>query len=347
MDNDIKRIALTIIMPCYNTEKYLNKTMASIFSQSFNDYEIIMVDDGSTDSTPKLLDDLAEKHPDRIRVFHKENGGQSTARNLALSEAKGEYVVFWDSDDYAETDYLESMITVARENDSDVVISGSHYIDEKGFVIENLNYPIDIYPEYPMRRLSPHGKLYRLDFLNHHNIRFVPGKLYEDNPFNLMALFLCRNCVTLPVARHYQVIHPGSSMASRMTRDKIPYDALEKALLYVKEHEGEINDRDVYEFTVLSFFTYFIFLGNREHMQIALNKSAGCKYSTEMIAQLCDFTQRLIPVGLPNYYRNRYIGIFRERELQFRHRAGVWLFTKLIRTHTLKAFAMLYYFFVR
>ena len=104
MGNDIKRIALTIIMPCYNTEKYLNKTMASIFSQSFNDYEIIMVDDGSTDSTPKLLDDLAEKHPDRIRVFHKENGGQSTARNLALSEAKGEYVVFWDSDDYAETD---------------------------------------------------------------------------------------------------------------------------------------------------------------------------------------------------------------------------------------------------
>ena len=68
MDNDIKRIALTIIMPCYNTEKYLNKTMASIFSQSFNDYEIIMVDDGSTDSTPKLLDDLAEKHPVQRRI---------------------------------------------------------------------------------------------------------------------------------------------------------------------------------------------------------------------------------------------------------------------------------------
>ena len=345
---------LSIIVPVYNMEAddKLKHCLDSLLDQSVDDIEIIAVDDASTDGSAAILKEYEEKRATgRGKEFHAiycaENHRQGGARNRGMKEARGEWIGFMDSDDYAETDYLESMITVARENDSDVVISGSHYIDEKGFVIENLNYPIDIYPEYPMRRLSPHGKLYRLDFLNRHNIRFVPGKLYEDNPFNLMALFLCRNCVTLPVARHYQVIHPGSSMASRMTSDKIPYDALEKALLYVKEHEDEINDRDVYEFTVLSFFTYFIFLGNREHMQIALNKSAGCKYSTEMIAQLCDFTQRLIPVGLPNYYRNRYIGIFRERELQFRHRAGVWLFTKLIRTHTLKAFAMLYYFFVR
>ena len=89
---------------------------ASIFSQSFDDYEIIMVDDGSTDSTPKLLDDLAEKHPDRIRVFHKENGGQSTARNLALSEAKGEYVVFWDSDDYAAPDMFEKLAPTDKDD---------------------------------------------------------------------------------------------------------------------------------------------------------------------------------------------------------------------------------------
>ena len=71
----------------------------------------------------------------------------------------------------------------ARENDSEMVLSGSHYIDENGVVIENLNYPVDRYPDYPLRRLSPHGKLYRRDFLDRHNIRFAPGKLYEDNPF--------------------------------------------------------------------------------------------------------------------------------------------------------------------
>ncbi|MBR6159339.1 MAG: glycosyltransferase, partial [Lachnospiraceae bacterium] len=68
--------AVSIIMPCYNTDKYLKKTMDSIFAQSFKDYEMIMVDDGSTDKTPELLDGYAEKYPDVIQVIHKENGGQ-------------------------------------------------------------------------------------------------------------------------------------------------------------------------------------------------------------------------------------------------------------------------------
>jgi len=338
---------ISIIMPCYNTEKYIKRTMDSIFGQSYKDYEIIMVDDGSTDSTPALLDAYAKDHPDIVRVFHKENGGQSTARNLALDEARGEYIVFWDSDDYAEAIYLETLIEAARANDSETVLSGSHYIDENGVVIENLNYPVDRFPKYPLRRLSPHGKLYRLDFLNRHNIRFEPGKLYEDNPFNLKALFLCRNLVILPYAGHFQVVHPGSSMSSTSLSEKVPYDALEEALSYVAAHKDEVNDHEVFEFTVLSFLTYFIFLGNREHMQAALHKYKGCKYDGALVSELCDYAQRVIPEKLPGYHKNPYVGIFREKELQLRHRAGVWLFVKLLRTHTLKLFAKTYYLFVR
>ncbi len=306
-----------------------------------------MVDDGSSYSTPALLDAYEKEHPDRIRVFHKENGGQSTARNLALDHAKGEYILFWDSDDYAELDYLERLVAAARDNDSEMVLSGSHYIDENGVVIENLNYPVDRYPDYPLRRLSPHGKLYRRDFLDRHNIRFAPGKLYEDNPFNFVALFLCKNQVILPYAGHYQVVHTGSSMSSAVTSDKVPYEAMEEALTYMNDHWEEINDPQVYEFTVLSFLTYFIFLGNREHMQAALHKYRGCKYDRALIKELCDFAQRIVPEKLPGYHRNPRVGIWRERALQFRHRAGVWLFVKLVRTHTLKAFALVYYTFVR
>ena len=347
MNDQTKKPAISIIMPCYNTEKYLKKTMCSIFAQSFKDYEIIMVDDGSTDSTPALLDGYAANYPDIIRVFHKENAGQSTARNLAIDEARGVYIAFWDSDDYADVDYLETLIKAAEDNDSEAVLSGSHYVDENGVVIENLNYPVDRFPDYPLRRLSPHGKLYRLDFLNRHNIRFVPGKLYEDNPFNFKALFLCRNLAILPYTGHYQVVHPGSSMSKAVTSDKVPYDAIEEALTYVEEHKDEVNDRDVYEFTVLSFLTYFIFLGNREHMQAALHKYRGCKYDSALVGELCSFAQRVIPEKLPRYYRNQFVGIFRQKELQLRHRAGVWLFVRLLRTHTLKPFAKAYYFFVR
>ena len=347
MSDVSKTPAVSVIMPCYNTEKYLKKTMDSLFAQTFKDYEVIMVDDGSTDSTPGLLDAYGRDHPDNIQVFHKENGGQSTARNLALDHARGEYILFWDSDDYAEVDYLDRLVTAARQNNSEMVLSGSHYIDEDGFVIENLNYPVDKYPDYPLRRLSPHGKLYRKDFLDRHNIRFVPGKLYEDNPFNFLALFLCKNQVILPYSGHYQVVHRGSSMSLAVTSDKVPYDAIREALDYMNAHRDEINDPVIFEFTVLSFLTYFIFLGNREHMQTALHKYKGCKYDRKLIDELCDFAQSVIPEKLPGYHRNPRIGIFKERSLQWRHRAGVWLFVRLIRTHTLKAFARFYYLFVR
>ena len=347
MTNQVKTPAISIIMPCYNTDKYLKRTMGSIFGQTFSDYEIIMVDDGSTDSTPQLLDDYRAKYPDIITVFHKENGGQSTARNLALEHAKGEYIVFWDSDDYAVTDYLETLYATARENDSEVVLTGSHYVDENGVVIENLNYPVDRFPGYPLRRLSPHGKIYRRSFLDRHNIRFEPGKLYEDNAFNLLALFLCRNLVILPYTGHFQVVHGGSSMSSAVTSDKVPYKGFEEALTYINDHRDEVNDYDVFEFTVLSFLTYFIFLGNREHMQAALHKYRGCKYDRPLIDGLCAYALRIVPEKLPHYYRNPHVGIFRCRELQLRHRAGVWLFVRLLRTRTLRIFARMYYFFVR
>lgn len=334
-------------MPCYNTEKYIKKTLDSIFGQSFKDFELIMVDDGSKDSTPEIVDKCAEDHPGIVKVIHQENGGQSIARNAAFEHATGDYIVFWDSDDYADVDYLEKLYTAAIENDSEMVLSGSHYVNENGVILENLHYPVDQYPNYAGRRLSPHGKLYKREYLNRHNFRFAEGKRYEDNPFNFMAMFLCKNQVILPYTGHYQVVHTSSVTSSVMDSNKIPYEAMENALKYVNEHADEVNDRSIFEYTVLGFMTYFIFLGNREHMRAAYNKNSGYKNGNALIKELCDFAQRVIPEQMPNYNKNCHVGIFKEKPLQFRQRAGVWLFTKLIKTHTLKAFAMLYYFFLR
>lgn len=338
---------ISIIMPCYNTEKYIKKTLASIFGQTFQNFELIMIDDGSKDSTPTILDKCKEEHPDKVVVVHKENGGQSGARNMAIEMATREYCIFWDSDDYADVDYLELLYNAAVSNDSDMVISGSHYIDENGVVLENINFPVDKYPQFTGRRLSPHGKLYRIEFLNRHGIRFAEGKKFEDNPFNLMAMFLSKNQVILPFAYHYQVIHPGSTMSTAMDPKQMPFDALEDAFKYMNAHNDEINNRELYEFITLGFMTYFIFLGNREHMRAAHDKNKGYKNGKALIREMCDFTQRVIPQQLPDYYKNPHVGIFRERELELRQRAGTWLFVQLIRTHTLKAFAMVYYTFIK
>lgn len=338
--------AISIIVPCYNTGHLIHKMIKSVFGQSMQDFELIMIDDGSTDETGKVLDDLKELHPDKVVVIHKENGGQATARNIALDIAKGEYIVFWDSDDYTDVDYLETLYNAAVNNDSEMVLSGSHEVDEYGNIIQNLNYPVHLFPDYAGRRLSPHGKMYKKEFLERHHLRFADGKLYEDNPFNFIGLFLCRNQVILPYGGYYQVIHTGSSMATMMKSEKIPYEKMEEALYYVNEHKDEVNNWNVYEYTILSFFTYFIFLGNRNHIRTAHKVSKGYKNRSTIIKELCDYVQRIIPQYLPEYYKNPLIGICKGKPLCFEQRAGVWLASKLIRTHLLKAFALVYYLFV-
>ena len=339
--------AISIVMPCYKSEEYIGRTLKSVFGQSFQDFELILVDDGSPDRIPEIIDRVKEEHSDKVTVFHKENGGQSTARNLALDHARGEYVVFWDSDDYADADYLETLYNAAKANDSDMVISGSHEVDPVGNIYANIGYPIDIDPGYVGRRLSPHGKMYRRQFLDDNNIRFVPGKIFEDNPFNLFAMFLSKNQVILPYLGHYQVIHKGSTMSSVMTSDRMPFDELERAMKYLYEHKEDVNDWYIYEYTVISFLTYFVFLGNRDHLKTANKDRTGHKNIRSLVMEMCDFAQRTVPKYLPDYYKNPYLALNKQKTLSFLQRAGANTFTKLIRTHTLKPFAIIYYKVIR
>ena len=342
-----KKIAVSIIVPCYNTQKYIKKSFASMIGQSFKNIEIILIDDGSTDLTAQIVDGYKEEYPGIVTVMHKKNEGQSVARNMAIDIAKGEYCVFWDSDDYADVDYIEILYGTAKQDDLDVVISGSHMVDENGVILENIYYPVDKFPEYALRRLSPHGKMYKIEFLNKHNIRFAPGKIYEDNPFNFQAMFLTKKQKVLSYTGHYQVVHMKSSTTSRMTSDKIPYEEYSRSLSYVDAHKEELVDWDLYEFVVLSYFTFLIFVGNREHMNTAVG-SKGYKIDKALIKELCDFTVKEIPRHFPHPEKNKHLGIFKERhQLDLRQRAGVWLFTKLVKTHTLKPFALCFYSFVK
>lgn len=333
---------ISVIMPCYNTEKYIHKTLTSLFGQSEQDFEVIFINDGSTDSTASIIEEVKSKYPDRVKTIHKENEGQSKARNKGLDVAVGKYVIFLDSDDYIDSDYFEVLAGAAEKNDSEMVLSGQHKVDENGNTIANINYPVDKYPDYSLRRLNPHGKLYKLSFLNEHNIRFAEGKLYEDNPFNFLAMFLCRNQVILPYNGHYQVIHSGSTMTKKMDPNKIPYEAIEDAIKYVNAHKELVDDYSVFEFTVLSFMTYFIFQANRKHIY-SREKIKGRKSDMKIIRQICDYTNRIIPEYFPEYYKNVHVGINKDKYLSFSQRAGVWMFVRLLRMHLLKFFTVIFY----
>lgn len=127
----------SIIVPVYNVEKYLNDCLTSIQNQQYKDYEVILVDDGSTDKSGEMCDAFCEKNSDICKVVHKENQGLISARRVGLKEAKGEYIVFVDADDMIRVDMLEVLANAIKNASSDVIIYQWQNIDTKGNLLDD------------------------------------------------------------------------------------------------------------------------------------------------------------------------------------------------------------------
>lgn len=186
----------TIILPVYNKIKYLPTTLPTLLSQSFRDFELIAVDDGSTDGSGKYLDNIARTDA-RIRVIHQKNSGVSCARNTALDNATGEYVVFADADDTVNQDWLDVLVKEAEQSKADIVISGFFSVNSDGKILDTVlpqgentvtgKEFLNSFSVYQSNHGLPgfgHGKIVRRDLINRYNFRFTPGlKLAEDLDF--------------------------------------------------------------------------------------------------------------------------------------------------------------------
>lgn len=133
---------ISVIVPVYKVEKYLNRCVDSIINQTYCDLEIILVDDGSPDNCGKICDDYAKKD-NRIKVIHKENGGLSDARNAGLNVATGDYIGFVDSDDYIKSDMYKNMISSIKDND--ICMCGCEIIDEDGNLLSEDGFKNQIF----------------------------------------------------------------------------------------------------------------------------------------------------------------------------------------------------------
>ena len=174
---------LSIIVPVYNVEKFLNKCLDSLVGQTMEDYEIILVDDGSKDASGRICDDYAERYPELVRVLHIDNGGQGRARNFGIETARGEYLGFVDSDDWVETDMYPKLCQRADETGADVVVCD--------FMAEF----DDGHREYMKACMQEHwlssagsscNKIFRRSRVG--EVRFPGGLWYEDFYFSAMLL---------------------------------------------------------------------------------------------------------------------------------------------------------------
>lgn len=180
---------ISIIVPTYNARNYLSRCIDSLINQTFSHFEIIIVDDGSTDSSLEILNKYQSRFS-HIKVLHQKNSGQSVARNNGLKVASGNYIMFVDSDDWVELDICEKLYNLIIEGDSDIAICGiNNYFTDKPVEEANLRlfYKNKFLPNFIV---TPVAKLYKSSYWFNNKFRFHEGIFYEDFDLLPRVLFL-------------------------------------------------------------------------------------------------------------------------------------------------------------
>ncbi len=212
---------VSVIIPVYNTEKYLRKCLDSVVNQTLEDIEIIIVDDGSEDSSPDIIKKYKKDFPDKIVCITQKNSGQAVARNKALKICRGEYVGFLDSDDFVRTDMFKLMYKKAVSEKADYVACGYTDItyDENGNEIELKHYVCSKPAHKPKDMFfdayaSPWLHLYRREILTESEVDFPEGYIYEDTAFYLNLIPYIKKLSVIEEPLVYHVRHSKSTMAT-------------------------------------------------------------------------------------------------------------------------------------
>lgn len=183
-------IRVSVIVPVYNVERYLNRCIESVLGQSYRNIELILVDDGSTDASGRICDEYCEKDS-RVKVIHKENGGVSSARNIALDAVMGDYLIFLDSDDALDLHTIEVCVDNAESSKWDIVMFGFHMYSETE---HGVNYQNDILYESEIieskeRLISNFSDYYRKGYLNFITDKMIRTSLINDNNIRFRSEF--------------------------------------------------------------------------------------------------------------------------------------------------------------
>lgn len=233
---------VTVVLPIYNVENYLDRCIKSVVSQTYENLEILLIDDGSTDSCSEMCDEWAKKDS-RIKVIHKENQGLGMARNTGIENANGEYICFFDSDDYIASDTIEKAYGQAVDDKADAVFFGINFCDEKGKVTDSFICPLGkvkyeneqvrnfFLPEFiapdpdgdgvKLFYMSPCILLYSMSTIKRCNWRFVSEReIISEDVYSLLSLFKHVSKVSvLPEAFYYYCTN-GSSLSRSYRKDR-------------------------------------------------------------------------------------------------------------------------------
>lgn len=207
---------ISVIIPIYGVEKYLKEAIDSVLNQTLTDLEIILIDDGSKDNCPQIIDEYAAKDS-RIIAIHKQNGGYGQSMNIGLEKATGEYIAILEPDDYIDSMMYEDLYTIAKKYDSDIVkscfyeniqtkdVEKKQRVNWLDYIPENKSFKIEECPYFLYYHPSIWSCIYKREFINKNKLRFVeaPGAGWTDNPFQVQTMCLAERINYTSKAYYY------------------------------------------------------------------------------------------------------------------------------------------------
>lgn len=293
---------VSVIVPVYNTEKYLHRCLESLVHQTLRDLEILVVDDGSTDHSPEILAEYEKKYPGRVRAIRKENGGQASARNLGILECTGEYVGFLDSDDYADTVMYEEMLRAALADNCDMVECSYHYLQEKDGKQKELATRGHI-RQYRDRKdmfidpmTCPWNKLIRREILIREGVEFPEGRIYEDTAFCIKLIPYIQREVYVDRPFVFYLLRETSTMNANKSRKVADIFPVLQNLLDFYREKGLYEEYR----QELEYFCVKILLCS------SLSR-IGRVPDPKLRAELLDQTFGLLREHFPDYRANPYV----------------------------------------
>ena len=288
----MKKVDISIIVPIYNAEKYLNDCIESLLNQTKKELEFILINDGSTDSSEKII----KKYKDeRIKYYKKKNEGIGKTRNFGIFKATAKYIMFLDSDDYLESNACKELYQKAEKEKLDLVICNFYRV-ENGHkdvvkIPEFKNTTLRETPNLLLKvNLAPWNKLYKKDLLKQNKIKFVEDLKYEDAPFVVEAMDKAEKIGYINKELNYYIIHKNSETTIRDERIFDIIDIVDKIRNYFKNRKEFTETVDKLTIKILTNYTI--------QQRLQQEKEVGMNF--------IDKAFQYIKTNIPDYKNNKY-----------------------------------------
>lgn len=299
---------LSVVVPVYNVEKYLDKCLDSLVNQQIDDYEVIIVNDGTKDNSQLIIDKYVKDYPSVVKSYIKENGGLSDARNYGIKYASGEYITFLDSDDYIEYDTYKNMLDIAYKDNHDLVVADLEYVWEDSskepFIKEGLNRVSE--NDIKSLFLSPlfsWNKMYRKSLFDKLECKYPVGLWYEDIPVTL-KFFSSINSVGYYEHTGYHYLQRSTSILGSSYNDKM-YDIFTIFEGVIKDFKERDKYEEFYDELEYLFIEHFLVYGAFRFLR------------TEHYKELMEKAFGFVKEYFPDYMHNKYIKTLGKKNVIF------------------------------